>query len=387
MLTSLQTLAARQLRELRSDVRLVVVHPNFSAPHTLVDLFGTNVFYLRFHGSHLTIENAQAQLQAALAEQLPDDEAHFLLDECDRLEPSALAALAHEILRNHASRRIIVFTRLTPLALLHDPVLCVQTQLIPISEQHMLWNYAERQNSVPLNLLEVYALGAGRVLLNGRLIESWDGVLPRALFFYLIDRGMVTRAEIFETFWPKLSLKEATNVFHVTKRKINEVLKTDLTVYLSGYYHIAPHIQLSYDVSVFNHLVQEASIALVSESANLFTQALALYRGDFLNQMDMDWITPRREDARAACADAYVGLGRIEQERGDNARALYHYHRAVALHPTREDVVESMMHLYIAQNQPAEALRCYQALRVELQRLYGVQPAKTLQNLAAALGA
>ena len=40
---------------------------------------------------------------------------------------------------------------------------------------------------------------------------------------------MVTRDEIFETFWPGLPTKEATNVFHVTKRKISERLGYELT--------------------------------------------------------------------------------------------------------------------------------------------------------------
>ena len=72
---------------------------------------------------------------------------------------------------------------------------------------------------------------------------------------------MVTRAEIFQTFWPNLTTREATNVFHVTKRKISEVLGTELTVYGSSFYHISPQIQLSYDVSLFNQLVQDSDTA------------------------------------------------------------------------------------------------------------------------------
>ena len=40
-----------------------------------------------------------------------------------------------------------------------------------------------------------------------------------------------TRADIFKEFWPGLPIKSATNVFHVTKRKIGERLGCDLTSY------------------------------------------------------------------------------------------------------------------------------------------------------------
>ncbi len=70
--------------------------------------------------------------------------------------------------------------------------------------------------------LEIYSLGRGYAFVNGREITNWDGALPRNLFFYFVDHALVTRDEIFATFWPNLSVKEATNVFHVTKRKISE---------------------------------------------------------------------------------------------------------------------------------------------------------------------
>ncbi len=104
---------------------------------------------------------------------------------------------------------------------------------------------------------------------------------------------MVTRAEIFETFWPNLNTREATNVFHVTKRKISEVLGTELTVYGSGFYHISPKIQLSYDVSLFNQLVQDSDSPTADTTA--LRQALALYRGDYLISISMDWVVKRRD--------------------------------------------------------------------------------------------
>src|SRR5258708_1602005 len=64
--------------------------------------------------------------------------------------------------------------------------------------------------------IEVYGFGNGKVFVDGLPVETWDGPLPRNLFFYFIDHPLVTRDDVFETFWPDLNTKEATNVFHAT---------------------------------------------------------------------------------------------------------------------------------------------------------------------------
>src|SRR5215475_12279854 len=52
--------------------------------------------------------------------------------------------------------------------------------------------------------LEVYAFRRGAVFVDGRPISRWEGPLVRDLFFFLVDHPLVTRDEIFDTFWPSL---------------------------------------------------------------------------------------------------------------------------------------------------------------------------------------
>lgn len=69
--------------------------------------------------------------------------------------------------------------------------------------------------------LEVYALGPGFVLTQGAPVDSWEGHLPRLLFFFALDRPVITRSEICQAFWPELEPDQAVNVFHVTKRRLD----------------------------------------------------------------------------------------------------------------------------------------------------------------------
>jgi len=63
----------------------------------------------------------------------------------------------------------------------------------------------------------IFGLGPGTVILDGESIDSWEGHLPRLLFFFALDRPVVTRSEICQAFWPDLNTDQAVNVFHVTK--------------------------------------------------------------------------------------------------------------------------------------------------------------------------
>src|SRR5690606_6778276 len=242
-------LAAEQFQQLSPTSRVIVIHPTFARQHVILAslLDDAGSVYVRFDGRNLTRAQLDAQLQAALQAQNNQaglaDVRQLLLDECDCAQPEALDALLTDVLDRMPVGRVIVWTRHPPHALLENDNLRGQMSFVPVDESLMLWDYAQRNGEKKV-LLEVRALGTGRVLRDGKSVDNWDGLLPRSLFFYLVDKGMTTRNDIFNTFWPNLSVREATNVFHVTKRKISEVLGTDLTVYWSGFYHISPDIEL-----------------------------------------------------------------------------------------------------------------------------------------------
>ncbi len=252
--------------------------------------------------------------------------------------------------------------------------------LVPVSPQDMLLDYLNRDpNRV---LLEVHALGSGQVLVNGRHIAQWDGALPRALFFYFVDRGLATRDDIFSTFWPELSTREATNVFHVTKRKISEILQVDLTVYSSGFYRLAPNIDLHYDVVSFVEAVQESAIAEPDEAEELLRRAIRLHERDFLTDFVQPWAVRRREELRSTYVDALAGLARLLEDRGEIDEALGLYSRAFGVSPQREDLARQQMRLYGQAGQPDRALGVYHRLVTELKTSLGVTPSPETVALA-----
>lgn len=383
MSLSRRRLAAQQLHGKGADVRLIFIHPNLAQQHMALAEILTDAVYLRLRGSSLTGDVLRQQINEALEAQDArlNTVSTLILDEADRAAAADFLALIHDLLAQMPTGRLIILSRALPPELLADDTLRQQAHFVPALDRLMLWDYAQRSNGSEA-LLEVRALVAGRVQLNGQPVQNWDGVLPRSLFFYLVDRGMVRRAEIFETFWPDLSIREATNVFHVTKRKVSEVLGTDLTVYWSGFYHISPRIHLSYDVSLFTEMTQDSDIAPAQEAVVLLEQAAALYRGDFLTSLETNWVVRRRQDLLQAYGDALINLAKIYQGMNDPRRALGLYLRATTTNLQREDLVYTIMRLYRELNLPQEALVIYDRLENELRQSLDVAPGRQIHELA-----
>lgn len=391
MFDLMHELAQKQLRDLESHIRVIVLHPNYTPRHKFIQslIDEPSCVYLRCEGDALPASALISQFESAFGQQYPGgkmaDVRYLILDECDRTAADELGSFLTQMLSKVPNGRIVLVSRTLPACIQNTPELRQQACFLPVDKALLLPDYARQENN--LSLLEVRALGGGRVLVNGRLITNWDGTLPRALFFYLIDRGMTTRNEIFETFWPTLSVREATNVFHVTKRKISEVLGVDLTFYWSGFYRISPQIELSYDVSVFTELIQSSEVAPSDEAAKLLSRATWLYRDHFLTTMDgtMPWVQRRRQELSQMYADALVSLGKLREAEQKQEAALGLYTRALAYNRRREDLAGSIMTLYRDLGMPEDALATYQRLENDIMGTLGISPAQWLQDLAASI--
>jgi len=378
-----QEYVLQQLHDLDDDTRLVIVHPSYVQQHLLLNflLDQADTAYVRFSGANHSESELQTELEMAVVAQGESlhDVKTLVLDECDRADTSAFDTFLSGLVSDGSSRRTIVLSRDVPPCVVTDDQIRSQSRFIPVDESLMLSDYVQQGDGSML--LEVRALGSGRILLNGQGVDNWDGVLPRSLFFYLVDRGMTTRSEIFDTFWPLLSTREATNVFHVTKRKISEVLGMDLTVYWSGFYRISPDIRLSYDAALFSEMIQDSAVAAPEQAKYLLERAISLYHCDFLTSVEMNWVTKRRKELLEGYGEALISLAKMVEKSGEFARALGLYLRAAVTNPQREDLARSIMLLYQELGQHEDAIATYERLETQLERSLGVSPAPQLQEL------
>jgi len=242
----------------------------------------------------------------------------------------------------------------------------------------------------PRPQLEVYSLGRGYALVNGQPITNWDGALPRNLFFYFMDHHLVTRDEIFATFWPDLSIKEATNVFHVTKRKISERISMkvegsknyEMTQYSAGFYVPSEKVIRHYDVGDFQAAVERAMVTTDDdEEERLLTQAVDLYRAPFLQNTRMEWMNNRRDHLRQLNAQALIGLGRLNKRRGNDDAALGFFVRSLKESPEREDIHREIMSAYLRLGRKEDARAQYRHLTEFLRTALKINPSRETQDL------
>ncbi len=238
--------------------------------------------------------------------------------------------------------------------------------------------------------LEVYAFGQGLALVNGHEMVNWDGALPRQMFYYFLDHPLVTRDEIFKVFWPQLPIKEATNVFHVTKRKIGEQITRlvadgkdyELTYYNAGFYKPSPSIERHYDVAEFEQAIEQGYTTDDEQTMlEAYERAIHLYQGDYLTTLDLPWVVQRRDQLRSKFVDALIGVGRVHKEHERPHNAISYYIRALREVPLREDVHRDLMSLYMQLGRREDALMQYATLVDLLDHRLQVTPSPETQEL------
>lgn len=375
-------LANEQFTDLDQDDRIIVFHPNYKEQKWLlsflIDL--PHTAYLRMDEGYVF----DTLWEKYMPDMSIDEVEYVILDEYDRTQSAdgsfVLSDTIETLLSYPQMKRVFIFSRTTSSLLNIPQIESSSTVFIPTSQDLMLWDYASPPTEKPV--VEVYSLGYGRVFVNGQEIKSWDGVLPRSLFFYLVDKGLVTRNEIFDVFWPNLTVKEATNVFHVTKRKINDVLGVDLTVYSSGFYRISPDIELRYDTVQLSQFIQNSEIAEDANAKEWLEKAILLYRGQFLESMQTDWVIRRRYGLQQTYGEGLTLLADLLYREGHHQVALGYYLRALKTNPYREDIVQKIMEIYQHLGMTKDALAIYSGLAAKLEIELNVTPAPYLQTLA-----
>lgn len=265
------------------------------------------------------------------------------------------------------------------------------------SDDAVVLGTAHRRNNLmftredePKPQLEVYAFGRGHAIANGREIKNWDGALPRNLFFYFIDNPLVTRDQIFEVFWPKLTVKDATNVFHVTKRKITERISMnvdddenyELTNYSAGFYLPSEKVVRHYDVFDFEEAIEQALISDdPHEQEVLFSHAIDIYKAPFLHTVTLPWVEARRDQLQEMYAEALIGMARLQVDKEAWEEALGFYVRALKEAPQREDVHRDAMRMYLKLDRPDDAKQQYKVLVDHLKKTVGVPPSNESKDL------
>jgi DNA-binding SARP family transcriptional activator len=304
----------------------------------------------------------------------------FILDEYDRSDSADDIQVFVEKLTSKLpdNCRMVINSRSLPR--LSWISLVAQKRAILMEDHEIIKTNFHDSSTQGKTSLEVFALGPGHVLLEGQTINTWEGHLPRLLFFFSLDRPIVTRSEICHAFWPDLDSEQAVNVFHVTKRRLHKALNMDVLVHEGGYYRVNPELALRYDVMDFVSALMEGRDESNPNPVAAWQRAIDLYRGPFLQGHTDDWIKQRRLDFQAGYLEALSQMAHVRLKEGRYEHALSLLQRALNEDPGRESLHRDIMSTYARLGRRSEAAAHFQRLSDDLKK-QGRQPEASTQTL------
>jgi DNA-binding SARP family transcriptional activator len=330
-----------------------------------VPTFGAHVNQVGLHDT----SNLNPLLKAFAADldELSNEPFFLLLDEFDRADiaddlQSFLESLI-EIMPRQC--RILISGRGLPR--LPWMSLIAQRKAVMLRDAELVANDFYENQAQGKARLEISGLGPGHVMLDGEVVESWEGHLPRLLFFFALERPFVTRSEICQSFWPDLNNDQAVNVFHVTKRRLHKALDSlgvDVLVHENGYYRVNPALSIHYDVVDFvGALVEGRSSTDAAVRMAAWQHAIDLHQRPFLQGHTEGWIARRRQEYQTGYLEALTGMAEVRYNEGRQEHALALLQRAVNEDPRRQDIHRRLMSLYADLGRRSEAAGHYQRLQ------------------------
>ncbi|HZY44099.1 MAG TPA: BTAD domain-containing putative transcriptional regulator, partial [Anaerolineae bacterium] len=237
--------------------------------------------------------------------------------------------------------------------------------------------------------LTVRALGQTRVMKNNVEIQrtAWASQKTRELFLFLVDRSPIARDEVLAVFWPDMTTSRAVSNLHQTLYRLRRAVADDLILTDDLVCRISGTIDLQYDVA---HFEEQAKGALGlrphdPRRVELLASAANLYTGEYLADLSVDWLMPRREELSALqiqvlreYADELMALTRYSEARSVLAEAL-------AVEPFQDELHERMLICLGKIGQRHEVVNYYRRYRETLRNELGIEPPHQIRALYSRL--
>ncbi len=294
--------------------------------------------------------------------ELHDGEYYLILDEFDRADRADDVLRLIERLSHVLPERckLVINTRTLP-RMPWLSMIAKRHAVILRDDQLVREDFYQNRNTEGAEL-KVLSLGPGYVFLGDHLVDRWEGHLPRLLLYFTLDRPVVTRNEICETFWPGLDIDQAVNVFHVTKRRLHKALGIDALMHDGTYYRIDPEVPFYFDAFEFIEALMIGRYGEPDDPFEVWQRVANLYRGPFLQGHNDQWILERREAFQIAYIEALENTAAYWAQDGKHELALHTLTRALDTDYGNEVIHKKLLRLYVQLGRRAEAVTHYRSL-------------------------
>jgi DNA-binding SARP family transcriptional activator len=215
--------------------------------------------------------------------------------------------------------------------------------------------------------------------------SDWTYSKSKELFYYLFLNPPATKAQIGLALWPEASPDQLRNIFHRTLHYLRKALGGPQWItFAVGDYAPAPGINSWCDVREFESrlvVVRTSPISNLLQPAErerarqLLTEAVELWRGDFLADMDVGvWGLTLGEVLRRSHMQALMDLGQLNVAEARYADAIRFYQRVLAADNYFEAAHRELMRCFARLGEASHALQHYKSLRKLLHAELAAEP-------------
>ena len=224
--------------------------------------------------------------------------------------------------------------------------------------------------------LRIYAFGQLRVELDGEGVQ-WTTTQSRDLFFCLLQHAQgLRKEEVGQIFWPNHAPPKLNSIFRSTLYRLRRALFRESVIFDEGVYRFNRQSDYWFDAEVFEELLDETEQATAAHGEiSLLEDALALYQGDYVEDLYGDWCTLERERLRGRYLTGLERLADLYTDRRELQQAIELYNRLLGHDPYREIAHRALMQCYYRLGDRAAAIRQYQACVNALRDDLGLSPA------------
>lgn len=236
--------------------------------------------------------------------------------------------------------------------------------------------------------LHVTALGRFTVAIDGATVpdNAWQarkGIVLLALLAESAPR-IVAAERVEQLLWPdtpesarqalQTVVSRVRKAFRATRADAPDPVRFERTGYM-----LAPEYSLLYDVGSFEAAC-DAARAAPSEArrASALSEAVSLYRGDFLDGYTDDWVDSRRRALAFRAYEAAELLAALRARQGTPLDAIRLYEGVLERDPCREASQVGLVTALVAAGRRDEAVRVYHASVRALKKSLGLPPGAEL---------
>lgn len=245
-------------------------------------------------------------------------------------------------------------------------------------------------------MLRIYLLGPVKVkrrdgsTVSGKL---WQRTKVRALLALLALRGHpVHRDQLIDLLWRDQSYDKALrnlnttiyNLRHSLEPNLETVAESQYILYEGGQYTLTAETAYWVDLHAFNKLLRKAgSEADAQQAVQLFQEAVSLYQGDYLTDLQLTpvYLAGEHFQIQERYLHGLEEIGRLSETLGQKQVAEESYLAGLALDPCREPIAQRLMRLYLRQDNHVAAARVCQRLIASLAGELDMVPSEETRRL------